>query len=155
MQSPDGDVVVSFRLQEGGTAVYSIQYFGKPLVLESRLGFEPDFTNGFQVTGTSTDEHARQWTQVYGERKVVPDNYRELNVDLKHTSGKVLRLTFRAYNEEQRYGTLASESAHDFNLTAEKTEFHFPPNTWGYEEHATEGEYKRSLKTSSRSANVR
>jgi len=29
-------------------------------------------------------------------------------------------------------------------LTAEKTEFRLPANTWGYEEHATEGEYKRS-----------
>ena len=36
---------------------------------------------------------------MYGERKVVPDNFQELNVDIKHSSGELLRLTFRAYNE--------------------------------------------------------
>ena len=83
--------------------------------------------------------------QVYGERKVVPDNYQELNVDVKHSSGELLRLTFRAYNEGAalRYQYLP-HNGHDFELTAEKTEFHLPPNTWGYEEHASEGEYQRA-----------
>ncbi len=146
VRSPDGNVVVSFRLQNGGTPAYSIQYLRMPLVLESRLGFDPDFTSRFQITGTSTDEHEGQWTQVYGERKVVPDHYRELNVDLKHKSGRQLRLTFRTYDEGAalRYTLLASEEASDFKLTAEKTEFRFPPETWGYEEHATEGEFKRT-----------
>jgi alpha-glucosidase len=146
VKSPDGNVVISFALQDRGTLAYSIQYLGQPLVQDSRLGFEPDFTNEFQITGTATNEHNGQWTQVYGERKVVPDNYRELNVDLKHKSGRLLRLTFRACNEGAalRYSLPAYDGATDFNLTAEKTEFRFPPDTWGYEEHATEGEYKRA-----------
>ena len=76
----------------------------------------------------------------------MPDNYGELHVDLKHQSGRLLRLSFRAYDEGAafRYAFPAQDGTTDFNLTAEKTEFRFPPNTWGYEEHATEGEYQRA-----------
>jgi len=33
---------------------YKIQYTGKPLVLESRLGFEPEFNDRFAMTNTTT-----------------------------------------------------------------------------------------------------
>ncbi|MBC8097011.1 MAG: glycoside hydrolase family 97 catalytic domain-containing protein [Akkermansiaceae bacterium] len=135
---------MNFALQSDGAPAYAISYRGKPLVLESRLGFEPAFTNGFQVVGTSTNNHAGNWTQVYGERKSVPDNYRELNVDLKHESGSLLRLTFRAYDEGMalRY-SFPKQDKTNFTFAGELTQFRFPPNTFGYEEHGTEGVYQR------------
>ncbi|MGD0653711.1 MAG: glycoside hydrolase family 97 catalytic domain-containing protein [Thermoguttaceae bacterium] len=144
IQSPDGKVVVEFLLQAGGVPAYKIEYLGRPIVLESRLGLEPDFTGDFQLTGSSSNEHKGQWTQVYGERKVVPDNYRELNVDLKHRSGRLMRITFRAYNEGAalRY-SFPQQAEKELKFTGERTEFRFPENTYAYEEHATEGEYKR------------
>lgn len=33
---------------------------GKPIVLESRLGFEPDFKSGFEVIKTSSENHTGQ-----------------------------------------------------------------------------------------------
>jgi alpha-glucosidase len=145
VKSPDGNVVATFSLNDG-RPMYSIDYRGKPIVLPSGLGFEPALTGGFEVLKTHTAEHADQWTQVYGERKIVPDKYRELVIDLKHSGGQMLQLVFRAYDEGAafRYLIPASTSATDLNLTAEKTEFRFPSGTFGYEEHATEGEYKRS-----------
>ncbi len=142
--SPDGNVLVTFQLSSGGAPRYGIEYFGKPLVLESGLGFEPDFTNGFVVTGVSLNAHNGQWTQVYGERKTVPDNYRELNVDLKHESGRLMRITFRAYNEGAalRY-SFPEQGVKEFKFSGELTEFRFPENTFGYEEHGTEGDYQR------------
>ncbi|MCW3059777.1 MAG: glycoside hydrolase family 97 protein [Capsulimonas sp.] len=144
IRSPDGNVKISFSLG-GGTAAYRIDYLGKPLVLSSRLGFAPNFTNGFQVTKTASSRHRGEWTQVYGERRVVPDNYQELDVDLKHPSGRVMRLTFRAYDEGAalRYNFPKSESAATIAFTAEQTEFRFPSGVYGYEEHSTEGEYHR------------
>jgi alpha-glucosidase len=144
IQSPDGNVAVEFLLQEGGVPAYKIEYLGKPIVLPSRLGLEPDFTGDFQMTGTCTSAHEGQWTQVYGERKVVPDNYRELNVDLKHKSGRLLRITFRAYNEGAalRY-SLPQQSGKQFKFSGERSEFRFPVDTYAYEEHGTEGEYQR------------
>src|SRR5208283_4618939 len=99
VKSPDGKVSVGFILQAGGAPAYTIDYLGKPIVLESRLGLLPDFTSGFAIANISQSEYHGKWSQVYGERKIVPDNYRELNVDLKQASGQLMRLTFRAYNE--------------------------------------------------------
>ena len=144
--SPDGNVVIEFVLQgkDGGTPAYRIQYRGKPVVEESRLGFEPDFTSGFQVVGSATRSHEGQWDNPFGERRIVPDNYVEMTVDLKHTSGKLLQIVFRAYNEGAafRYAFPMQETK-EFQFSGEHTEFHFPKETWGYEEHATEGEYRR------------
>jgi alpha-glucosidase len=144
VQSPDGNVTVDFIMQAGGVPAYKIEYLGKPIVLESRLGLEPDFISGFQVTKTATATHNGQWTNDFGERKIVPDNYRELNVDLKHESGKLFRITFRAYNEGAalRYSLPEQDMKH-FKFTGDRTEFRFPADTYAYEEHASEGEYKR------------
>jgi alpha-glucosidase len=145
VQSPDGKVVVSFLIQSGGVPAYKIDYLGKPLVLESRLGFEPAFTNGFQVTGTSSNAHAGQWTMPFGERSTIPDNYHEQSMDLKHESGRLLRLTFRAYNEGAAFRyAFPEQNTKEFQFTGELTEFRFPDDTYGYEEHGTEGEYRRS-----------
>jgi alpha-glucosidase len=168
VKSPDGNVVVGFVLQTDGSPAYRIDYRDKPIVLESRLGFEPDFTNGFQIIGAFTNSHAGQWTNALGERRIVPDNFRELNVDLKHTSGRWLRISFRAYDEGAAFrcellkvGAPVSDPARTdgsseragsetgapapsaITFTGERTEFRFPENTFGYEEHGTEGEYRK------------
>jgi alpha-glucosidase len=144
IESPDGKVAVEFLLQSNGTPAYKIEFHGKPIVLESRLGLLPDFTDGFEVEKTSEDSHHGEWTQVFGERRNIPDNYRELNVDLKQASGRFLRLTFRAYDEGAAFRyTFPKQDLKEFNFTGEQSEFRFPENTFGYEEHATEGEYRR------------
>jgi hypothetical protein len=144
IESPDGKVLINFFLQAGGVPAYIINYLGKSIVLESRLGLLPDFTNGFKIENFSRSEHQGEWTQVYGERKIVPDNYRELNVDLKKSSGERMRITFRAYNEGAAFRySFPAEDTKEFHFTGEQSEFHFPENTFGYEEQGTEGEYQR------------
>ncbi len=144
LRSPDQNVLIAFSLQRDGTPAYRIEYRSQPVVLESRLGFEPGFTNGFQVTGTSATAYSGQWTNALGERRVVPDNYRELNVDLKHESGRRMRITFRAYDEGAawRY-SFPEQETQQFTFSGERTEFRFPADTYAYEEHGTEGEYHR------------
>ncbi len=142
IKSPDGKVTVQFLLQKGGVPAYQIEYLGQPMILESRLGLKPNFTNGFQVVSTSVRTYRGQWTNAFGERRIVPDNYRELNVDLQNKSGQRMRLTFRAYNEGAafRYSFPAPVTT-EFHFDGEQTEFHFPEGTFGYEEHGTEGRY--------------
>lgn len=142
--SPDGKVVAAFRLQNGGEPAYRIEYQGKPIVLESRLGFAPDFTNGFTLGSFSTNEHLGTWTNQFGERRLVPDNYREVSVDLKHASGRRVRIILRAYNEGAalRY-SFPEPPDRDFKFAGELTEFRFPNDTFCYEEHGTEGEYHK------------
>lgn len=145
ISSPDGNVAAEFVLQRDRTPAYKIDYLGKPLVLESHLGFEPDLLGGFVVVKTSTDEHRGEWKQPFGERSVVPDNYRELTVDLRHeASGRLVRVTLRAYDEGAalRY-SFPEQATKEFKFTGERTEFRFPADTFGWEEHGTEGEYRR------------
>ncbi len=146
VQSPDGKVTIEFALQSNNAApTYRIKYLGNSIVEQSRLGLQPDFTNSFQITNTTTTDHSGQWTNLLGERKIVPDNYHELNVDLKQQSGKLLRVTFRAYNEGAAFRyTLPDQADKQFTFTEELTEFRFPKETYGYEEHGTEGDYKRA-----------
>ena len=145
VQSPDGNVIVTFTLPADGAPAYRIEYFGKPVVLESHLGFEPAFTNGFKLAASAMTRHSGSWTNAFGERRIVPDNYGEMKVDLKHQSGKLLQITFRAYNEGAafRYG-FPAQAAKEFKFSGERTEFRFPKDTFGYEEHGTEGEYHRA-----------
>ncbi len=142
--SPDGKIVVEFHLQDDGTPAYAMRYAGRSMVLESRLGLEPDLTSSFRLTGTDTDSHHGEWSFAFGERSTVPDNYRQLTVDLKHVSGKRLRLEFRAYDEGAalRY-VLPDQDTQESKFTGERTEFRFPAGTYGYEEHGTEGPYRR------------
>ncbi len=144
IESPDAKVVATFVMQAGGVPSYHVEYLGNPIVLESRLGFESNFAEGFQATGSSAATHQGQWTNDFGERRTVPDNYAELNVDLRHSSGRLLRVTLRAYNEGAalRY-SLPPQDTREFHFTAERTEFRLPGDTLGYEAHGTEDEYKR------------
>lgn len=142
VKSPDGNVTVDFLLQPGGVPAYKITYLGKPIVLESELGLEPRFTNGFHVLSTSTSAHTGSWTNHFGERRIVPDNYHELDVDLQNKSGQLMRMTFRAYDEGAAFRyTFPAPTRTEFHFDGERTEFRLPQGTFGYEEHGTEGRY--------------
>jgi len=143
LSSPDGKVEVRFHLQPGGVPVYSIDYFGTPIVLESRLGLLEQFINGFKLTATSSSKHSGWWTNDLGELRIVPDHYAELNAVLEHESGAQVQITFRAYDEGAalRY-TFPDQEEKMFHLDGERTEFRFPEGTLGYEAHGTEGRYQ-------------
>lgn len=144
--SPDGNVVMAFALQPGGVPAYRIAYAGNAVVLDSRLGLEPNLLDGFTVVATQSSEHRNHWENRLGERRDVPDNYNELDVDLRQASGIRVRLEFRAYDEGAalRYA-LPAQSTESLTFSGERTEFRFPAGTYGWEEHATEGEYRRAL----------
>jgi alpha-glucosidase len=72
----------------------------------------------------------------------MPDIYNELTVRLDQAAGRGLIIQFRAYDEgvAMRYG-----AKEPMEIEKEWTEFHWPANSFGYEEHGgTEGEYYRS-----------
>jgi alpha-glucosidase len=150
--SPDGNVVIDVAMQSGGIPAYQVTYKGDPIVLESRLGLGSNYVDGFQIDGTSTIAHGGQWINDFGERRVVPDNYNELHVDMTHVSGTKMRLTFRAYDEGTalRY-TFLDQDQQQFTYSGERTEFRFPSNTFGWAEYGTENVYQR-VSTSSMQA---
>jgi len=144
-ESPDGQVVVQFKLQSGGIPTYRIDYLGKPLILESRMGFQGGFNQNFEIIDIAISAHEGHWINAFGERRIVPDNYHELVVHLKHDSGCLMQILFRAYNEGAAFRYFfPNQEKQTVVFPDEKTEFRLPEETWGYEAQGTEGEYQRS-----------
>jgi len=60
LQSPNGNLSLSFKLNEAGEPIYRLSYKGKAVVEESRMGFEiknqPTLRKGFSIIDTKTTE---------------------------------------------------------------------------------------------------
>lgn len=155
VRSPDGRVNVWFTIKNDGTEngclFYGIQHKGQDIIHDSRLGLElknEQALNGdFDVVSVERTSRRTEYTPVYGERKTIRDHYNELDVDLREKSGKKrnLQLTFRAYDEGAafRYKIPEQDALGEFTISSEKSHFRFPENCMAYEEHGTEGEYRR------------
>ena len=62
--SPDGNFLLNVTVNAEGTPVYTLDYKGKPIVKESRLGLKSDqteFTGGFKIVSTDTVTVDRTW----------------------------------------------------------------------------------------------
>ena len=142
VSSPDGLLTAAVAVSVAGVR-YRVDYRGRPVLLESAL--DPGLPRApIRLGGVSRGAHESSWRPVYGERAEIPDKYRELEVDVTGASGDApgSRLTFRCYNEGLafRYTVLGSGPV---TITAERTEFRFPPAAMAYEEHGAEGPYQR------------
>ena len=67
--SPDGQLVLDVTVDSEGTPVYTLDYKGKPVIKESRLGLRSDetaFLSGFHIVGPDTATVVRTWPPVGG-----------------------------------------------------------------------------------------
>lgn len=153
VRSPSGALAVEFWIQDGGNGTgrpaYRAAYAGKPLVLESNLGFEldaqPPLTGGFKLEKVERAAKNTTWSPPYGERDRIPDRYREVTVHLRQAAtGRRMQIVFRAYDEGLaiRY-RFPKQAGGILTITAEKTEFAFPGGTYAWEEYGTEGPYNK------------
>ena len=85
--SPNGNLSLNFKLSPSGEPVYQLSYKNKPVIKESKMGFElkdlPELKSGFKIVDTRTDAKNETWEQVWGEVKTVRNNYKELAVTLE------------------------------------------------------------------------
>ncbi len=141
LKSPHGILAVHLTVDATGVVYYAVNSGTRAVLLPSRLGFAPGWSAAFAIESSAIAHHSAIWKPLYGERDRMADVYNELTVRLRQRSGKKLVIQVRAYDEgvAMRYGALEPMS----ELT-ELTEYRFPPHTFGYEEHGTEGEYQRS-----------
>jgi len=142
VRSPDGKLVVG--VEAGAqTLVWRASYQGKPLLLDAQLGLSL-YSGVFRSTGQTATKHASAWKPLYGERSSIPDNYNELvaRFEDKAAPFRPLEIVVRAYNEGLafRYRILG---AGPFLFASEYSEFHFPKGSQAWEEHTTEGEYRK------------
>ncbi|HEX4031622.1 MAG TPA: glycoside hydrolase family 97 catalytic domain-containing protein [Terracidiphilus sp.] len=138
LKSPRGVLTLHVDLDASGSLSYSVNRGEEPVLLPSRLGFEPDWVQGFTIASSARTHHSEYWKPLYGDRDRMPNVYNELTVKLAGPDGHSLAVEFRAYDEgvALRYG-----AEEPMNVSKELTDFHWPAKSFGYEEHGTEGKY--------------
>lgn len=123
--SPDKNLEMKFSMSDNGTPYYSLDYKGKHIVLDSRLGFllrgdlnvsevkvqgdkidkvdkhpQIDFYKDFEVADVKTDSLDYTWAPVWGEEDSIRCHYNELTVSLKHKpTGRDMAIRFRLFND--------------------------------------------------------
>lgn len=123
--SPDKNLEMKFSMSDNGTPYYSLDYKGKHIVLDSRLGFllrgdlnvsevkvqgdkidkvdkhpQIDFYRDFEVADVKTDSLDYTWAPVWGEEDSIRCHYNELTVSLKHKpTGRDMAIRFRLFND--------------------------------------------------------
>ena len=123
--SPDKNLEMRFSMSDNGTPYYSLDYKGKHIVLDSRLGFllrgdlnvsevkikgdkidkvdkhpQIDFYRDFEVADVKTDSLDYTWSPVWGEEDSIRCHYNELTVSLKHKpTGRDMAIRFRLFND--------------------------------------------------------
>lgn len=140
--SPNGEVVVNFDVKDG-IPVYSMDFQGKPVVAESRLGLElvsasgiNDFKfrgvdrtslyDGFEITHTETGTFDETWEPVWGEESSIRNHYNELVVTLTQPKlDRYILVRFRVYDEGVgfRYEFPEQPNLTYFVIREERTQF--------------------------------
>jgi alpha-glucosidase len=141
LPSPHGTLTAHFEVDASGVPRYSVDRGTDLVLLPSRLGFGPLWAEGFSIASSEKTHHNDTWVPLYGERDHMPDIYNQLIIRLHRKNGHELLIEFRAYDEGIAVRYKAQEPMQDL---VERTEFHFPAGSFGYEEHGTEGEYARN-----------
>ncbi|KAA6346864.1 Glucan 1 4-alpha-glucosidase [termite gut metagenome] len=152
LKSPDGNLSVSFSLQDGGTPAYTLTYKGKEVIKPSKLGLElkseapsrkfDDFSpegnkvenndtqtslyNGFEVTQTQSSAYDETWHPVWGETQSIRNNYNEMAVTLNQPStDRQILVRFRLFNDGLgfRYEFPQQKNLVYFIIKEERTQF--------------------------------
>jgi len=139
IESPGGVNSIAFLLVDG-VPNYSVAHRGSAVVDTSKLGFVlkdmQDLTGPFEILDISRTSFDETWTQIWGEKKDIRNNYNELRVQLRETqaSGRLMVLVFRAYDDGIgfRYEIPEQPGLDEFVIMDEMTEFKLTGNhrTW-------------------------
>ena len=128
--SPDGNVKLTFALNEIGKPYYKVSYKNKEVIKESFLGLElkntTNFISDFSIKKTEKNTFDQTWEPVWGEESKIRNHYNELLVSLhQKTSDRILNIRFRIYDDGVgfRYEFPQQKNLTYFTIVEEWTEF--------------------------------
>lgn len=128
--SPDKNLSLQFELKDGVPS-YRLDYKGKAVIKQSRLGLElkdnASFMDGFTVINAAQSTVDTNWEPVMGEQKTIRNNYNELAVTLAQpkNSNRTIVIKFRLFNDGLgfRYEFPKQQNLSYFVIKEEHTEF--------------------------------
>src|ERR1039457_548349 len=120
-------------VSDAGGLNYRVEVDGKTVLTNSPLGLE--FQDGARlgpyavITEVSKNKHYGEWENLFGKRRIVRDDWRELRLTLEErgTPVRTFGLIVRAYDDGVafRYDLPEASKLGHFMLTKELTEFRF------------------------------
>lgn len=131
-KSPDGNLSLSFDVNENGAPVYSVDFKGMSVISPSTLGVElikgESFLDKFKVEKVTRSSFDETWTPVWGETKTIRNNYNEMAVRLsQNAEGKEreMIIRFRVFNDGVgfRYEWPEQANLNYFVIKEERTRF--------------------------------
>ncbi len=107
LKSPDKEIVLNVMADDhfdNAACHYSISYKGKTVLSSSAIAISFDqfeFNQDFILNSIERSKHNDSWENAFGEKRQVPDRYRELKVNFedKTNTKRKVNLIFRVYNE--------------------------------------------------------
>jgi hypothetical protein len=132
--SPDGRLVVDFRLTSAGAPRYAICLAGQPVLQESRLGLvreDADFSQGLRLAGQSPTTVVRDRYEILtAKRRVNTYRANRKEFHLQTAVGQRLDVIFQVSNDGVafRYG-FPGTNALTLRLKEEVSSFYFLPGT--------------------------
>ncbi|PUA26775.1 MAG: alpha-glucosidase [Cellvibrio sp. 79] len=133
ISSPEKNMRVDVYLNAQGEPSYQLAYKGKPLVVDSRLGFilkdQASLTTGFELVSAETGKFDETWEQPWGEERFIRNHYNQLRIALREANGtkRKLDVLFRIYDHGLgfRYEFPAQDQLSKIDILRELTEFNF------------------------------
>jgi len=138
IKSPDNSIIADIEL-ENGILSYTLFKNKKVIIDKSVLGLKTDkfdFFDNLVITDASFSKSNSEWEQVWGEQKIIEDNYSQLILTLESSINSFQMLVhFRLYNDGLgfRYEIESQSGLDSFNILDELTEFNFSedsPSWW-------------------------
>ncbi len=130
LSSPNGNLQLTFSLTEEGEPMYSLQYKGKMVIADSKMGFTimpaTNLSAGFELKGSYKMEKDSVWQPVLGEYSQIRDHHNELLVKLQQwNTDYVLHIRFRLFDDGLGFRYEFPEQPHlrHFAISNEHTAF--------------------------------
>ncbi|MBS30214.1 MAG: alpha-glucosidase [Candidatus Marinimicrobia bacterium] len=135
--SPDKSLKLELFYENNGV-YYSLYKNNKPIIDKSKLGLMTDkfnFADNIQVLNVSKSTMDQEWTQVWGEQKIVRDYHNEVLIEVVESDSNLkMNLRFRLFDDGLgfRYELIGQDGLDEYNIMNELTEFNFTEdsNSW-------------------------
>ncbi len=133
VSSPSGKVKVLFSLSKNGEPLYSVEFNGKTILLESKLGLvrnDVDFSQNLSFVSSSKTKVNDNYEILTAKRRFNSYNANGVVYRLKTIDGKQLNIIFQVSNDGVAFRYyFPNTDAKTYRLTDEKTTFHFSTDT--------------------------
>jgi len=137
VSSPDGAISVTFKINEGGTPSYQINYHGTPILENSQLGLlreDEDFSSGLKFKSVSKITPIfDKYSLLHGKKKKVTYQANRLTYHLSNVNGTKIDIVFQVSNDGVVFRYVFPDKSNEIRkISRELTSFTFPEGTTGW-----------------------